>query len=156
MCCSYDIVHQAPERELSQPAANASAKPVQQEDESCDDGCAPAKEVNEPVAEDNTSAAQESATPAAAAAAAATGPIAEDQETSVEGDSEAAGINDTDVVAATADTPTESVAVTDEDEERATPTEEQLLEAIRGMPASVQHITQLTLKEVRYRLEQYV
>lgn len=76
--------------------------------------------------------------------------------------SEAAGMNDADVVAATADIPAADetrdkgggggVAVAAENEqEEGAPTEEQLLEAIRGMPSSVQDITQLTQKQVRYR-----
>ncbi len=148
-----------------------------EEEESYDYGCAPPsppQTVRVPPGEDGKApqAAEEADTPAAAAAvAAAAAAAAQDRENpSQEGTGEAAGATKAGVVSATADLPADeaggeaagsgggagaaagtaaAAAAPGEEKQEGGPTDEELLEAVRGMPSSVEDIGQLTPKQVR-------
>lgn len=99
-----------------------------EEEESCDYGCAPVKAVRPQAMDDKSEGAKEAASEAAAIA----------------------GVEDAPFVARAEETAEEGGAASGaaEGEAEEGPTEEQLLEAIRGIPASLNSIAELTPKQV--------
>lgn len=114
----------------------------------------------EETAASATAAPPASAAASAASAAAAAGHPAEDldapmgEEEGEEGSGSSASVNEAGAVSATADTAAVETGVTGDaadskGEEEEGPTDEDLLEAIRSIPASVEDIRQLTPKQVK-------
>lgn len=167
--------HPSAEAEPAAVEKEEEEEDEEEEEESCDYGCAPRKAAPASTATAGDSEASPPASEdaaAAAAAATAAGHLTEGQDNPVveEDGSEGsvASVNEAGAVpAASADTPADeragngdaaaaaaAVAVTsDEEEEKEDPTDEDLLEAIRGIPTTVDDVEKLTPKQVRTRLQ---
>lgn len=164
--CPFRSDGQTAEGEANQLLAGTPAGPdetekavaEESEEESCDYGCAPPKAAARvSAAEDSGSESPTSAEKSAIEAAAAAVPDAEHQEAAPQEDGEAqAATADADVVDDSPDEATaekggggEALASAGAADENEGPTDENLLEAIRGIPGEVEDIGKLTPKQVK-------